>query len=116
MLACILGVAAGIAMLAYGNFGQASTAEAAGGPQRLQIVAAPMETPTPMDVANQLPAVRAAAPAADAAPIQTAQVANPAPDLTATSTPTPAIDSEMAQDAASAGMTAHVQSAAPSLG
>ena len=114
MLACVLGVAAGIAMLAYGNFGRPSTVEAATTPQTLRIVAAPLDSQSPLPTGIDSPA--RTDPAADTklASVETA------PDQTSLTISAPAPTSEMdpqiADDAAAAGMTAHVQADRSNLG
>jgi len=118
MVAALLGVVAGIAMLAYGNFGRPSTVEAATS-GTLQIVAAPAppdtlsfgpRSPVPTGIVSSPQPLPAAS--LDSPSVETSA----AVDVTDAAPETPAPDAQVAADAASTGMTAHVPSDAANLG
>ena len=113
MIASLLGVAAGIAMLAYGNFARPATVETASS-GTLQIVAAPPESPTfgprtPVPTGIVSPPQPLAAADIDPQPAEVSATVDATPE-------TSAPDAQVAEDAASTGMTAHVPSGGPNLG
>ena len=115
MIASLIGVAAGAAMLVYGNFGHPSAVQAESS-QTIRIVAAPLDSQPQlvsgpkMDTHVMAPAEVSLA-AADPTPTQIDQspvVATPMPD--------PVVDQQVAEDAASTGMTTRAPTDASGLG
>ncbi len=100
-------------MLAYGNFGRPSTVEAATAPQTLRIVAAPLDAGSPVPTGVEHAARVAMDTSTKLASTDPATLIDPAPT---TSAAPAAADPQMADDAAAAGMTAHVQADSSTLG